>query len=67
MGQGPCVAMSCGVGCRCGLDLTLLWLWCWPAAVALIRSLAWELAYAAGAALKKKKSIRSEKKNKQIF
>ena len=48
------VAMSCGVGCRCGSDPTLLWLWCRPAAVALI--LAWEPPYAAGVALKKKKS-----------
>ena len=49
------IAMSCGVGRRRGLDPTLLWLWCRPAAVALIRPLAWELPYAAGAALKRKK------------
>ena len=36
----------------------LLWLWCRPAVTALIRTLAWELPYAVGAALKKK-----EKKN----
>ena len=38
----------------------LLWLWCRPAAVALIRPLAWEPLYAMGVALKrpkKKKSI----------
>ena len=35
-------------------DPTLLWLWCRPpAATALIRPLAWEPPYAAGAALKK--------------
>ena len=45
--------MSCGAGHRCGLDLVLLWLWL--AAVALIRSLAWEPLYAMGAALKSKK------------
>ena len=39
----------------CCSDLALLWLWCRPAAVAPIRSLAWELPYAAGAALKSKK------------
>ena len=33
----------------------LLWLWCRPAAVSLIGPLAWELPYAAGTALKKKK------------
>ena len=45
--------MSCGVGHRRGLDLA--WLWRRPAAVALIRPLAWELTYAAGVVLKKKK------------
>jgi len=33
----------------------LLWLWCRPAAAALIRPIAWELPYAAGVALKRKK------------
>ena len=36
-------------------DPALLCLWCWPVAVALIRPLGWELAYAAGAAIKRKK------------
>ena len=36
-------------------DPTLLWLWCRLAATALIRSLAWEPPYAAGAVLKSKK------------
>ena len=53
--------MSCGVAHRRGLDLALLWLWCRLAAVALIRPLAWEPPYAAGAALK---SRRKEKKKK---
>ena len=44
--------MSCGVGHRCGLDPTLL---PGPAATAPIQPLAWEFAYAAGAALKSKK------------
>ena len=47
--------MSCGVSHRCGLDPTLLWLWYRPVALALIQPLPWELPYAAGAALKKKK------------
>ena len=42
--------MSCGVGRRRGSDPTLLWLWRRPAATALIRPLAWEPPYAAGAA-----------------
>ena len=47
--------MSCGVGCRHGLDPTLLCLGHRPAAVALIRPLAWEPTHAAGVARKKKK------------
>ena len=47
--------MSCGVGCRHSLHLALLWLWCRPAAITLIRSIAWELPYATGAAVKSKK------------
>ena len=35
-------------------DPALLWLWCRSAATALIPPLAWELAYAVGAVLKKK-------------
>ena len=54
VGQGS-VAVSCGVGCRGGLDSALLWLWRRLAAAALIRPLAWELPYAMGAALKRKK------------
>ena len=52
--------MSCGVGRRQGLDPVLLWLWWRLAAVALIQSLAWELPYAMGVALKKKKEGRKE-------
>ena len=49
--------MSCGVGCRCSWDPTLLWLWYRPAAIALIRPLAWEPPYAR-AALKSRKKIK---------
>ena len=45
--------VSCGVGHRCGSDPKVPWLWHRPEAAALIRALAWELPYAAGAALKK--------------
>ena len=38
-------------------DPPLLWLWCRPAATALIRPLAWEPPYAAGAALKRQKKL----------
>ena len=47
--------MSCGVSRRCGSDLALLWLWWRLAPIAPIRSLAWELPYATGAALEKTK------------
>ena len=52
--------MSCGVGCRHGQDPALLWLWRRSAAVALIRPLAWELPYAEGVALKKKKKMKRQ-------
>ena len=52
--------MSCGIGH--GLDLALLWLWCRPAATALIRPLAWEPPYAAGAALKRTKDQKKKEK-----
>ena len=52
--------MSCGVGCRHSWDPVWLWLWRRPAAVAPIRPLAWELQYAAGAALKSKKKEEEE-------
>ena len=48
--------MSCGVGRRHGSDLALLWLRRRPAAVALIRPLAWDPPYAAGVALKCKQN-----------
>ena len=44
--KDPALPLSCGVGRRRGSDLALLWLWCRPAAVALIKSLAWEFPYA---------------------
>ena len=47
--------MSYGVDRRRSLDSELLRLCCKPAAAALIGTLAWELPYASGAALKKKK------------
>ena len=53
--KGTGVAVSCGVGRRCGSDPVLLWLWCRLVATAPIRSLAWELLYASGVALKKLK------------
>ena len=48
-------SVCCGIGYRCGLDLALLCLWCRSAAITLIRPLAWELPYASGVALKKRK------------
>ena len=46
--------VSCGVGCRCSLDLVAVCLWHRLAATALIRTLAWEIPYASGVALKSK-------------
>ena len=61
--------MSCGVGRRHGSDLVLLWLWGRPVAIALIRPLAWEPPYAAGAAQerikKRKKERKKERKNRK--
>ena len=48
----------------CGLDPVLLWPWRRMAAVALIGSLAWQLSYAVGTALKSKKK---KKKKLPIF
>ena len=52
--------MSCGIGHRRGSDPVLLWLWCRPAATAPIRPLAWEPAYAMGAA---QEMAKRQKKN----
>ena len=46
-------------------DPALLWLWVRPAAVALIRPLAWEPPYAAGTALEKDKKDKKQNKTKQ--
>ena len=60
MGWGSNIAVSCGIGHRRGLDPVLLWLWLWPAAVALIRPLAWEFPDATGVALKRKKKKKAK-------
>ena len=49
------VAASFGVVFGCGSDPKLLWLWYRLIVVALIQSLACELPYAAGVAIKRKK------------
>jgi len=54
MGEGSSIPMSCGVGGRHSSDPALLCLWWRPAAIASIRPLDWELAYAACADLKRK-------------
>ena len=53
--------MSCGVGHRCGSDPELLWLWPRPAAIALIRPLAWEPPYAARSGPRKGKKTKKKK------
>ena len=55
------VVVSCGVGRRCSWDLVLLCLWPRPAAIAVIRPLAWELPFASGVTLKTKKKKRQGK------
>ena len=65
MNEGSSVAVSCGVGHRRGSDTELLWLWCRPAAVAPIRTLAWELPYAVGVDIKKKKKKRGKEESNE--
>ena len=43
----------------------LLWFWCRPAAIALIRPLAWEPPYAMRMALEKTKRQKKKKKKKE--
>ena len=60
-------ALPWAVGHRHGSDPALLWLWCRPAAVALIRLLAWEHPCAVGEALKREKKRKEKKFTKFIF
>ena len=53
--------MLCGVGRRRSSDPELLWLWLWPAVAAPIGSLAWELTYTVGAALKYNNNKKDQK------
>ena len=53
--KGSCITVSYGVGHRCGLDPTFLWLWHKPVAAAPTGLPAWQLPYAVGAAIKRKK------------
>ena len=64
--KDPAVPVSCGVGLRCGSDPALLLLWCRPAAVALIRPLAWEPPYAMDSALKRQKMMGKKKKKEYM-
>ena len=65
MGYGFSIAVSRGVGHRCSSDPVLLWLWHRPAATDLIRPLAWEPPCAAGAALEKTKTQKTNNSNKK--
>ena len=62
MGEGPGIALSCGVGLRQSSDLALLWLWHRLMATAPIQSLAQELPYAEVAALKRQKTKKKKKR-----
>ena len=57
MGGGSSVAGSYDIGHRRGLDPLLLWLWDRLGAAAWIQPLAWEILYAAPAALKIEEKI----------
>ena len=57
--------MNCGVVCRHSWDLAWLWLWHRPAAAAPIQPPAWELPYAKGVVLKKKKKERRKERKKE--
>ena len=59
--------MICGVGHKRGSDPALLWLWCKLVPTALIRPLAWEPPYAAGAALGGKKKNQMQAKARPNF
>ena len=63
---GSSVVMSCVVGLRHDSDPALHWLWHRPAATAQIRPLAWEPPYAMGAALKRQKKTKKQKKNEML-
>ena len=59
--------MSCGVGFRRSSDLAFLWLWHRLATTAPIHSLAWELPYATGAAIKRQKKKKNSEKSSSLF
>ena len=65
MGRGSHIAVGCSVGGRHGLHPILPWLWHRPVAVALIRPLAWELAYTSSVVLKSKKKKKQKKKKQK--
>ena len=68
VGQGCGLAESCDVGARCGSNWMWLWLWHGLAAAALIRPLAQEPPYAAGAVLKRKEEGKSiNNSNQEIY
>lgn len=54
------VATSCDIVHLCGSDLGQLWLWHRSAAAVSIWTLAWELWYTAGAALKNQSKINNQ-------
>ena len=56
--------MSYSVGHRCSSYLESLWLWHRLAAVAPIGPLAWDLSYATGMALKKRRGGRKKEKER---
>ena len=64
--NAPRILCCCGcvIGCRHSSDLALLWMWRRLAAAALIQPLAWELPYATGVAVKRRKKEKTNKETK---
>ena len=65
--KDPMLLVNYGVGHSHSSDPELLWVWCRLAAAVLIRPLAWELPYAAGAAPKRKKKKKKKKRLEILF
>ena len=64
--KDPGLATSFSTGHRCLLDPELLWLWHKPEAAAPIQPLAWELSYATGVAIKRKRKKERNQRSEEV-
>ena len=55
--KGSGIAVNWDIGCRCGSVLVWQWLWCRLAPAAPIPSLAWDVPYAEGVGLERRKKV----------